>query len=146
MKWRKLGHVFLPPSADWHVSHAALPVVDPSPDSVTVYFTSRDQNNRSRIGRFDFDPTRPQDPVQPHPDSLIDPGPLGAFDDSGCATASLVSVGVDKYLYYSGWSLGVTVPFYLGIGLAIGDGTKFEKVSRAPILGDRKSTRLNSSH
>ena len=39
------------------------------------------------------------------------------------------------YLYYTGWSRGVSVPFYLNIGLAISaqDG-RFHRVSAAPLL------------
>jgi hypothetical protein len=42
-----------------------------------------------------------------------------------------------KYLYYIGWNLGVTVPFYNSIGLATSDdgGKTFEKLSQGPILG-----------
>ena len=43
----------------------------------------------------------------------------GRSDGDGC------------YLYYTGWSLGVTVPFYLAIGLAVSSdgGETFERVS-----------------
>ena len=39
--------------------------------------------------------------------------------------------------YYTGWSLGVTVPFVLGIGCAESEdgGRTFKKVSSAPVLG-----------
>lgn len=42
-----------------------------------------------------------------------------------------------EFLYYIGWSLGVTVPFYTFIGCAIREvGERaFTRVSRAPILG-----------
>lgn len=117
-------------------SHAALPVAESSPDGdVAVYFSSRDARGRSRVFGFDFDPTRPRESVRLHREPLIDLGPLGAFDDSGCTTSSIVSHRGKKYLYYTGWSLGVTVPFYLAAGVAVGDGRRFEKIGRAPVLG-----------
>src|SRR5207249_10993263 len=58
----------------------------------------------------------------------------------GVSVASLVSHAGKKYFYYSGWMLGVTVPFYLGIGLAISedDGANFRRYSAAPLV-DRSS-------
>jgi hypothetical protein len=48
----------------------------------------------------------------------------------------LVEHGGRHYLYYSGWSLGRSVPFYFYVGLAVSDdgGVSFERVSAAPIL------------
>jgi hypothetical protein len=49
----------------------------------------------------------------------------------------LVEEAGRRYLYYTGWTLGRTVPFYLAVGLAVSDdrGRSFQKVSPAPILG-----------
>jgi hypothetical protein len=48
----------------------------------------------------------------------------------------VVSHGGLKYLYYSGWSRGVTVPFYLASGLAVSrdGGRSFERWSPGPLL------------
>ena len=64
-------------------------------------------------------------------------GDLGAFDDSGVTTSCVVSHQGRVLQYYTGWSLGVTVPFVLGIGCAESDdgGRTFRKVSPAPVLG-----------
>ncbi|MGE3510860.1 MAG: hypothetical protein AB7N65_18470, partial [Vicinamibacterales bacterium] len=45
------------------------------------------------------------------------------------------------FLYYTGWALGVSVPFYLHAGLAISDdgGREFVRLSQAPLL-DRIDT------
>jgi hypothetical protein len=70
-----------------------------------------------------------------HADPVLDLGSLGAFDDSGVTTSCLVTVGHDRFLYYTGWSRGVTVPFYLAAGVAISEnGGPFERVSPAPLL------------
>ena len=63
-------------------------------------------------------------------------GPSGAFDDSGVTSSCLVAHEGRKYLYYTGWSLGVTVPFYLAAGLAVSEdgGETYRRVSAAPIL------------
>ena len=67
---------------------------------------------------------------------MIDLGPLGAFDDSGVTTSWIVDHADKKFHYYSGWSFGVTVPFYFFVGLAISDdgGQTYRRVSSSPIL------------
>jgi hypothetical protein len=72
--------------------------------------------------------------VEPEP--ILDLGPLGAFDDSGVTPSCLVRHNDCLYLYYTGWSLGVSVPFYLFAGLAISDddGATFKRLSPSPIL------------
>ena len=65
-------------------------------------------------------------------DPVLDLGSLGAFDDSGVTTSCLVTVGHDRFLYYTGWSRGVTVPFYLAAGVAISEnGGPFEPIPSA---------------
>ena len=50
-------------------------------------------------------------------------------------TSCLVTSGRDRFLYYTGWSRGVTVPFYLAAGVAISETSgPFERWSLAPLL------------
>ena len=67
---------------------------------------------------------------------MLAPGPLGAFDESGTTVSCVVSSGGRTFLYYTGWTLGVSVPFYFYAGLATrtGDAGAFERVSQAPLL------------
>ena len=117
-------------------THAALPVVDPRGAFYRVYFSGRDDQGRARVAFFDMDLDDPKArlPVSLRP--ALDLGPLGAFDDSGVTTSCLVNWEGRKYLYYTGWSLGITVPFYLFAGLAVSDddGATFRRLSPAPIL------------
>lgn len=139
--WCKQGLLLAAPLGPrWSVSHAALPTVGPSRDRgdvVHLYVATRDRENRSWIARalLDVSGERLQ-VVAIDPDPVLAPGELGAFDDAGVTPSCVVRRGNDTLLYYTGWSLGVSVPFYLAIGLAISrDGGPFERVSRAPILG-----------
>jgi predicted GH43/DUF377 family glycosyl hydrolase len=138
MKWIKQGQIFCPQNhAEWMVSHAANPVVEPLEDGcLRVYFSCRDKDNRSSIGFFEFDPLQPDQILRVASQPLIGPGALGLFDDSGTVMGCLVTVGNTRYLYYLGWNLGVTVPWRNSIGLAISEGhdLAFRKYSRAPIL------------
>ena len=67
---------------------------------------------------------------------VLSPGPLGAFDDAGVTTSCVVAHGGRLFLYYTGWALGVSVPFYLHAGLAVSDddGRSFSRASAAPLL------------
>ena len=135
-RWMKKGILFAPQSdAGWLHSHAALPVVDQIEDGYRVYFSSRDTRGRAQVGFFETGPefdavTR----VSERP--VIGLGPRGAFDDSGVTTSWIVNHENKKYHYYSGWSLGVSVPFYFFVGLAISDdgGETYRRVSPSPIL------------
>jgi hypothetical protein len=136
--WNKRGLIFDPQArTTWLVSHAALPVVRPlNEKSCRVYFSGRDKDNRAQIGYFEFEPDTTG--ITTLSDSaVITCGDLGTFDDRGATSSCVVEHGGQLYQYYTGWNLGVTVPFYYGIGLAISDdgGKHFRKVSAAPVLG-----------
>jgi hypothetical protein len=135
--WKKLGLVCEGPGdVGWAVSHAALPVVDATgPDTVRVYFSARDADGRSSIGAGNLDLSKSMPRLVVDRSPVLEPGALGAFDDSGVTSASLVRSDRCTYLYYTGWTLGVTVPFYLFAGLATSvDGRTFERRSTAPVL------------
>lgn len=140
--WVKRGCILSPSGCGWMHSHAALPtVLSRHQGLVDVYYCSRDAQARSHIGRFTFDVATRAIPVSVSEAPLLSPGPLGAFDDSGVTPACIIRVGARLYLYYTGWMLGRTVPFYYAIGLAIShdEGRTFRRMSRAPIL-DRNDT------
>ena len=136
--WRRLGRLASADGAPpWAVSHAALPTLAPAPGSGWhLYFSPRDGEGRARIarGRFSLDPSPVLDRVEAAP--VLDLGSLGTFDDRGVTMSSMVSAGGRLYLYYTGWMLGVTVPFYLAAGLAVSDdnGKTFRRLSKAPLL------------
>jgi len=115
-------------------THAALPAVDPS--GSRVFFSGRDTLGRAHIGWFDLDPDDPSRVKGVSEEAVLDPGPPGAFDESGVTVSCVVGHAGRLYLYYTGWSLGVTVPFYLFAGLAVSDdgGASFARVSPAPLL------------
>jgi len=135
VNWVRRGRLFEPAQqAPWIGTHAALPVVDEGANPLRLYFTSRDAERRSRIGgaKLGRDPIA-IGPVDQNP--LLTPGALGAFDDAGVTSSCVVRHNSRIYLFYTGWSLGVTVPFYLQIGVAVsGDGVTFRRLSLAPLL------------
>lgn len=141
--WKKLGRIFEPPGdRAWMVSHAALPFAQPiGGDRFLVYVAGRDAASRAQIGTFELvlgDAERGESPrvVGLADEPVVRLGPLGGYDDSGITNGSLAVHQGRQYLYFTGWSLGKTVPFYYFSGVAISEdgGRTFAKHSPAPIL------------
>lgn len=138
MKWDKLGCIIsIDHNYDWMKSHAALPTVEQlSRDIYRVYFSPRDKNSRSHIASFDINMNEPFEIMNLSTESLLAPSENGLFDDAGVLANCVVDVKGKKHMYYTGWSLGVTTPFYTYCGLAIWDekSKKYKKIGKVPIL------------
>jgi hypothetical protein len=138
VRWRRLGRILEPPAIGaWAVSHAAVPIVrEGVSSSLELLFSPRDAQGRSHTARATLDLADDGANVHPHDEPVLEPGVLGAFDDSGAMGACLVRHEGREYLYYIGWSLGVTVPFTTFVGCAVSeDARRFKRVSPAPVLG-----------
>lgn len=138
MRWSKRGLLIAPEHEPvWARSHAMLPVAEPVDGGLRLYFSARDAKGRSHIARteVEFPPEHLPARATVDPEPVLAPGPLGAFDDNGVSSSTLVTHQGQAYLYYTGWTLGQTVPFYVFVGCAVSrDGRSFEKISPAPVL------------
>ncbi len=142
MRWERRGVLLsAPPQHSWSHSHVALPVVESTAENtLNLYYSPRDEKGRAHIARarLEVTPAGALSVAEHDPDPVLSPGELGAFDDAGVTVSCVVQgpPGQGTLLYYTGWSLGVTVPFYFYAGLAVrrpGENG-FERVSKAPIL------------
>ena len=138
MKWRKLGRIYAPDGRlPWARSYAANPVAEPIGGNLfRVYFSTRDEQNRSSIGFVEIDIAEPGRILYEATTPVLRPGDLAMFDDSGASIGCIVPVGQKRYLYYMGWHLTVTVPWQNALGLAIseGEGAPFIRYSRFPVI------------
>lgn len=138
MTWRKLGRIYVPDGRlPWARAYAANPVAEPiEGDLFRIYFSSRDDRNRSSIGCIEIDITNPTKIIREAPAPVLAPGDLAMFDDSGTSIGCIVSMGPRRYLYYMGWHLTVTVPWQNALGLAVSEGADFpfNRYSRFPIV------------
>lgn len=139
MYWNPHGLIFEPnKTISWMQSHAQMPVVDYlGEDLYRVYFASRDKNNYSHIGYFEFNIHQPSRILFYTKDPVLAPGDIGFFDEHGVFPSCIVTINRKKYLYYIGWNKGSETPlFYASIGLAISEdgGKTFYRYSKAPIL------------
>ena len=137
--WVRSGVLLGPESLpEWGKSHVALPWAIPSgPDQMRLFFSSRDSSGRSHVGAAliacDAGSLRV---LEVEADPLLSPGRAGCFDESGCTLSCVVERAGRLFLYYTGWTLGQTVPFYLLAGLAISEdgGQSFTRWSEGPLL------------
>ena len=137
MKWRKRGRLYAPDGRKpWMSTHAANPVAEPlGGDRFRVYFSSRDERNRSSISYVDLDLTS-GDIIGEADVPVLGPGDLAMFDDCGVSIGCILHRGDARYLYYMGWHLTVSVPWQNALGLAIseGPGRPFRRISRFPVV------------
>lgn len=138
MSWRKLGHIYAPDgSLPWARSYAANPVAEQiDGDLYRIYFSARDEKNRSSIGYVEIDIRRPDRILDVARQPVLSPGDLAMFDDSGASIGCVVPVGNRRFLYYMGWHLTVSVPWQNALGLAISEspGQPFVRHSRFPAV------------
>ena len=137
MGWKKIGRIFAPPGSGWMRSHAQNPLPEALGNGYfRVHFSTRDEKNRARGGAFVFNIEQPTVISDLSVTPTIDLGTLGAFDDAGVMPSSIVDHEHAKFMFYTGWSRTIDVPFAFHCGLAISnrDGA-FTRASRAPVLG-----------
>lgn len=138
MQWNKIRHIFSAGGEfPWMQTHAANPFAIPISESVyRIFFTVRDEQSRSYITYGDFDADDNFRLIELSPNSVLEPGDLGLFDDSGVAVGYILEVGGKLTLYYLGWNLKVTVPWLNTIGRAIWseEHNRFIKCGQAPMM------------
>jgi predicted GH43/DUF377 family glycosyl hydrolase len=143
--WEKIGRIFKPDvyyQNEWMKTHAQNPLPESiGNDLFRIHFATRDSFNRARGGFFDINIKKPYEILQVSQQPTLELGALGAFDDCGVMPSSIVRYDGKKYMYYTGWSRAVTVPFSFHIGLAISEGGDYtyKRYSQAPVLGRNKN-------
>lgn len=137
--WEKKGLIIQPKTELWWMqTFAMVPVADHiEKDRHRIYFSGRDNQNRSQIGFVTVNISKGViDVIDYATEPVLTIGELGTFDDNGVTPSWMVNEGGFKYLYYIGWNAGSTTRMSLIAGLAVSkDGGKtFERNSRAPLL------------
>jgi len=139
VKWEKLGRIFDPAErAPWMRTHAANPVAMPlGGDRFRIYCCGRDAQQRSQVGFFEIDMKKPDEVLDLSEQPFLAIGPLGAYDDCGVLNASYVENGSRQLHYYSGITLGQSVPFrfFASVAISSDGGRTARKLSHAPLLG-----------
>lgn len=144
-EWEKLGRIYNPYNfedrADWMFEFAQAPSALVYEDFVRVYFGSRpkrdsngqyvtyssyvdlNRNNLFNVRGFAKEP-------------VLKLGKYGCFDEFGTYPLSVIRKKNEIWGYYAGWTRCESVPFNVGIGLAISkdNGETFQKLGEGPII------------
>ena len=143
--WEKLGRIYNPHDykdrKDWQFEFAQAPWTLIFEDFIRVYFGSRPKRdingqyttfssfvdlNRKNLFKIEKFAEKP----------VIKLGNFGCFDEFGIYPLSVIKRENEIWGYYAGWTRCESVPFNVGIGLAISknNGVSFEKVGEGPVL------------
>jgi predicted GH43/DUF377 family glycosyl hydrolase len=143
MNWEKKGMIFHTNNQFiWMKTHASFPIIEKlTSDIHRIYFSPRDEKNRSHIAFIEIDMNNPKEILRISKNPVMIPGKMGSFDDSGVMASSIVNYKGKKLLYYLGWNQGVTVPYRNAIGIAQSEdgGETFSRIFEGPII-DRSPT------
>jgi hypothetical protein len=138
MKWIKKGLIYEPSKKySWAQSHAQVPVAHliQEEKKIRIYFASRNSNAQSLPTFIDVSSDDPGNILYEHVTPLLELGKPGTFDDCGIIPSWIIEINGDLFLYYIGWNVRNTVPYYNSVGLAISKdgGMTFTKFSEGPL-------------
>jgi hypothetical protein len=104
MKWKKLGRVFCPDGKHPKLrSHAANPLAIPlDGDVFRVFYSGRDEQNRSSVGCVDIDISC-QKVVCSHPETLFQHGGPGSYFQHGVSIGNAYSCAGEHNIVFMGW-------------------------------------------
>lgn len=114
---------------DWFQSHASSAcILNRNGSKIDLLITARDKENRSRIGIIEFDLIEKRiNKISKKP--IIKLGELGSFYDCGTSYPYVI----ENKLYFTGWTKGVTVPFYNQLGSAIFENNEYNIQMSLPL-------------
>lgn len=148
MEWIKRGKIFDHNSfkLKWFKKNAMMPLPYVLNDeTLRIFVTLCDEKNVGRVGYVDVDINNPAKVLGFSKDPVIDIGEDGTYDDNGVVTGSLFEDGDDLYMFYSGYQLGVKIPYMIfsGAALSTDKGNTFTKLNKEVPMLDRISTEKN---
>ena len=138
--WKKISCLIKPSSnLPWWVSRragGACAIKRSDSNLFDFYITGIDREGRSRIGHALWDPDSPHKLLEIDNNPCIELGHPGTFSENGTSYPSVIKIENKYYMFFTGWQLGKTVPFYNNLGLAFctSSGGPFKYVSKAPIF------------
>lgn len=139
MNWTKRGLIFEPITEfDWNAKgYASVPTAyKVSEDILRIYYTARDNNNKTNISYIEVESGNPEKILYIHEKSVLNFGKIGMFDDCGAMVSHVIDVGNEVWMYYIGWNVRNTIAYHNSIGLAISKdgGVTFKKFSEGPLF------------
>lgn len=143
-RWKKLGRIFDPTTdvnISWMKEYAQSPSVLIYDKFLRVYFSCRPDKDEkgqyiSYLAFLDLNKDNLFDILNIADKPILDLGARGTFDEFGTNPASVIRVGEDIRIYYSGWTRCESVPFNSAIGMAQSPdhGKTFIRLGEGPVL------------
>lgn len=141
--WQKIGLIYKPSGRGVIKTHVTRSIpYRLSLNSLRLYFSSRDSDDRPLPSFIDIDINNPKRVLRVNKTPLLNFGRIGAFDDSGITPTCILDYRGEMLLYYVGWKrrkFNVTIE--ASIGLARFNRAKdcLERVFEGPILAQDKN-------
>ncbi len=141
MIWKSEGLIFEPSKKISYIkSHGWVPTpYKINKNLYKIFYAGRDNLNHSNIFSFDFC-FKEKKIKKIYKIPILKKGRIGYFDDCAVIPSHVIKINNKIFLYYIGWTRGVSVPYISSLGLAISQGInkKFNKHSNVPIIGRNK--------
>lgn len=104
--WKKLGQLYAPKENGQHpklISHAANPLpIHMAEDVYRIFFSARDNQDRSSVGAVDIDIVQ-RKVINEHHHPFFEYGPLGSFYSDGVSIGNCYEVDGIRYMLFMGW-------------------------------------------
>ncbi|WP_028448702.1 hypothetical protein [Chitinibacter tainanensis] len=104
--WKKLGQLYVPKASGQHpklISHAANPLpVHMTGDVYRIFFSGRDDQNRSSVGAVDVDIVQLK-VITEHHSPFFEHGPVGSFYSDGVSIGNCYEANGIQYMLFMGW-------------------------------------------
>lgn len=142
-KWVKQGLLYTLPEGGLHaklLSHAANPLpVRIDGDIYRVFYSARDDRNRSSVGAVDIDICRRQ-VVREHVEPFFEFGPPGSFHEAGISIGCVYEANGRRYMLFMGWQTPQGAHWRGDIGrLIVRDDLTLEADGDEPFMGIDKT-------
>lgn len=137
IEWNKIGRIYYKENDNAHLSHVQCPTPLLMADRIRIFFSTRTPEIYSLITYIDVDIRNPKKILYVNDQHILDLGRPGTFDEHGMIPNFVIAIDGMIFLYYSGWSRAVGVPYKNQSGLAMSSdgGTTFTRYSAGPCFG-----------
>ena len=149
-KWKKLGQIYKPRANPSHAklhSHAANPLpIHIENDVYRVFFSARDQHNRSSVGAVDIDVSK-RKIVFEHELPFFEYGSTGSFYSDGVSIGNCYEVSGIRYMLFMGWQNPAGSHWRGDIGrLIVNEDLTLSLDSQEPFMGIDSTDPLSLSY
>jgi len=139
VRWEKQGVIFQSDSSlPWATTGRAMM---PTPDvldngRIRLYLGGTDESMVGRVGYIEVDARSPAKVLRVSPNTVLDIGAPGAFDDNGVVPSCVIRWGNEVWMYYVGFQLGTHVRYFMFSGIAVSrnGGESFHRYKTVPVF------------